>query len=303
MAARTTRSQTAAGARYEDNSDGSESSSFFSPSREERGCPTCRKVPIDFLRLYPDVFTCTVCSSEDVANVFALIPCGHCLCGNCKDRWVSDPRSPQIPDISNLNISNNRGAAGATGSGRRGRPLTSPLQRTGDATRRRKAVIIAAIENDEINNGVITDAIFYCDIPETFQSPDEEPREVFRIRLMDAVNTQYDNDDKTKSWVIALRNLSIQFDGDNPLKFVEYTLSMMYSNGTNISLRIPRIKGLNDRDVIESIDNYENIEIGYPPSLEEYRNYFISNILAVFDTDVPTVPTVPVSVVEGDEVV
>ena len=164
-------------------------------------------------------------------------------------------------------------------------------------------MIIAAIENDEINNGVITDAIFYCDIPETFQSPDEEPREVFRIRLMDAVNTQYDNDDKTKSWVIALRNLSIQFDGDNPLKFVEYTLSMMYSNGTNISLRIPRIKGLNDRDVIESIDNYENIEIGYPPSLEEYRNYFISNILAVFDTDVPTVPTVPVSVVEGDEVV
>jgi hypothetical protein len=301
MAARTTRSSRAAGARDEDNSDGSEASSFFSPSREERGCPTCRKVPTDFLRLYPEIFLCTVCSSEDAANVFALIPCGHCLCGNCKDRWVSDPRSPQIPDISNLNISNNQGAAGASGSGRRGRPLTSPLQRTGDATRRRKAVIITAIENDEINNGVITDAIFYCDIPGTFQSPDEEPREVFRIRLMEAVNTHYDNDyDRTKSWVLALQRLSMQFDGVNPLNFAEYTVSMVYNNGTNISLRIPRIKGLNDKDVIESIDNYENIEIGYPPSLEEYRNYFVSNTLTVIDA---AVPDVAVNVVEGDEIV
>lgn len=66
----------------------------------------------------------------------------------------------------------------------------------------------------------------------------------------------------------------------------------MVYNGTNISLRIPRIQGLNDIDVIESIDNFENLEIGAPPSLEEYISYFRSNI-----------STVPVNVEEGDELV
>jgi len=152
-----TRSQIAARhSSDDDDTDSYQSSPFFSPPEEERGCPICRKVPTDFLRLFPEIFSCTVCLSDDVTNVFALISCGHCLCGNCKDIWVPNPGSPRLPDISYLNISNNQRASG----GRRGRPLTSPYQRNADATRRRKAIIMAAIESGEINNGIITDAIF-----------------------------------------------------------------------------------------------------------------------------------------------
>lgn len=257
------------------NSDGSDDSPFFSPGEEDRGCPTCRKVPTSSLRLFPDAFKCPVCMTEDILNVFALSPCGHCLCGDCKDKWMPGTKKDEsLPDIANMNMSDNQGAA----SGRRGRPLMSPHERNANSTRQRKNIIIKAIENWEFNNGVITDAIFYCDISETFQSPDEEPREVFRVRLKDAVNSGnrdfLGNDD---SWVIALQNVCLEYDGNSPLQFKDYKIELKYHCFT-LSIRINRIKGLKKSDLIESIgDEFENIEIS-EPARGEYVHYFLSNL-------------------------
>lgn len=292
-----------------DNTEESEPSPFFSPPEEDRGCPTCRKVPINSLRLFPDDFKCPVCLTEDTSNVFALVPCGHCLCGDCRSRWMPDTNvgSPRLPDVANLNISN-QGAA----SGRRGRPLMSPHERNANSTRQRKGIIMKAIENWEFNNGIILDAIFYCDIPETFQSPDEEPREVFRQRLTDAMNTEengdFDRDDN--SWVHALHRLSVHFDGQNPLEFVNYTIttSHYHNGGIGISLTIPLVKGLQDKDVLGSIteDDYDLITIhdlryistipiiGEPPSRDECISYFANNIMY---------RTCPTFVTEGEDLV
>ena len=269
-----------------DYTEESEPSPFFSPPEGDRGCPTCRTVPTNSMRLFPDAFKCPVCLTEDISNVFALVPCGHCLCGDCRSKWMPDANagSPRLPDVANLNISN-QGAA----SGRRGRPLMSPHERNANSTRQRKGIIIRAIENWEFNNGIILDAIFYCDIPETFQSPDEEPREVFRQRLTDAMNTEengdFDRDDN--SWVHALHRLSIHFEGQNPLEFVNYTITTGYG-GVGISLTIPLVKGLQHKDVLGSIteDDYELIQIGEPPSRDECISYFANNIISDSNIDV-----------------
>ena len=267
-------------------------SSFFSPSESERGCPTCRKVPTDFLRLFPDTFKCPICLTEEVRNVFAFVPCGHCICGNCKDMWLPPNTSSSLPDMANLNISNtsdasNTNSQGAA-SGRRGRPLMSPHERSAASTRQRKQIILNSIENWQFNNGLILDTIFYCDIPETFESPDEEPREVFRQRLADVMNTE-ENDDlgyEHNPWVYALLRVSVHFQGDNPLECVNYTITIP-SGCFNLSLTMPLIKGLKDKDVIlcayheaESV----NIEIGESPSQDQRKSYFIDNILTTEGT-------------------
>lgn len=272
------------------DSDGSGASPFFSPREEERGCPTCRKVPTNTLRLFPDacIFKCPVCMTEEVLNVFAFVPCGHCLCEDCMSRWMPNPGASSPPDIANMNLSNNQGGAVAgAASGRRGRPLMSPHERNSDSTRRRKQTILTSIENWDFNNGIVTDAIFYCDIPETFESPDEEPREVFRQRLADAVNTQANRSfgiEDINTWVYALQRLSLYFEGDNPLEFVNYTITMRYGS-INISLTIRNIKGLKPKDVITSIteDDYNKVEIGEPPSRDECIRYFANNILSFTD--------------------
>jgi len=266
-------------------SQASEDSSFFSPSESERGCPTCRKVPTDSLRLYPDTFKCPICLTEEVTNVFAFVPCGHCICGDCKNMWMPCTTSP-LPNISNLNISNtssegNRGGA----SVRRGRPLMSPYERSAASTRQRKQTILTSIENWQFNNGIIMDTIFYCDIPETFQSPDEEPREVFRQRLTDVMNTEENGDfGEENSWVISLKRVSVHFEGDNPLEFVNYTITKNYDN-LKLSLKIPSIKGLKHLpDVFGCILNkwstsdYEELEIEQIPTRAECIDYFANSI-------------------------
>ena len=271
-------------------SDASDDSSFFSPSENQRGCPTCRKLPTDSLRLYPDTFKCPICLTEEVTNVFAFVPCGHCICGSCKDMWIPSNTSSPLSDMANLNISNtsntnnNQGAA----SGRRGRPLMSPHERSAASTRQRKQIILNSIENLQFNNGIILDTIFYCDIPETFESPDEEPREVFRQRLADVMNTEcyeyfgYEHN----SWVYALLRVSVHFQGDNPLECVNYTITLP-SGCFNLSLTIPLIKGLKDKDVIQCAcleAESGNIEIGVLPSQNERTTYFVNNILTCDET-------------------
>jgi len=272
-----------------DESDGHESdlsyasddSSFFSPSENQRGCPTCRKIPTDFLRLYPDSFKCPICLTEEVTNVFAFVPCGHCICGDCKNMWIPHDTSSPLQDMANLNISNTSNNQGSA-SGRRGRPLMSPHERSAASTRQRKNIIMTSIENWQFNNGIVLDTIFYCDIPETFQSPDGEPREVFRQRLTDATNTEENGDfgDENNSWVNALHRISVHFEGDNPLEFVDYIITIP-SGCFNLSLKIPCVKGLKDKDVIQYARSeaiFENITFEVP-SRDERTSYFVNSIL------------------------
>ena len=260
-------------------SEESHQSSFFSPADENRGCPICRDVPTYSLRIFPDVFKCSVCLSEDISLVFAFVPCGHCLCGDCKNSWMISTESTLslLPDIANLNISDNQVAA----SGRRGRPLMSPHERSAESTRRRKKTIITAVENWQFNNGIVLDGIFYCDIPETFESPDEEPREVFRQRLTDAMNTEANGDFECNdnSWVIALIRLSAHFEGENPLEFVRYTISMQYGD-RYLTLTVGTVKGLKDKDLIASLteNDYEEVKILDPTSQEDRTKYFANCI-------------------------
>jgi len=277
------RDETDSGGFNSDASVASDDSSFFSPSENQRGCPTCRKVPTDSLRLFPDTFKCPICLTEEVANVFAFVPCGHCICGDCKNSWMSVNATSSLPDMANLNISNTSSQGAA--SGRRGRPLMSPHERSAASTRQRKQIILNSIENWQFNNGLILDTIFYCDIPETFESPDEEPREVFRQRLTDAMNTEENGDFgyEHNSWVYALLRVSVHFQGDNPLECVNYTITIP-SGCFNLSLTMPLIKGLKDKDVIlcaylEAQAESANIEIGELPSQDQRKSYFINNIL------------------------
>jgi hypothetical protein len=273
-----------------DESDGQESdlsyasddSPFFSPSENQRGCPTCREIPTDFLRLYPDSFKCPICLTEEVLNVFAFVPCGHCICGHCKNMWIPCNTPSPLRDMANLNISNTSNNQGAA-SGRRGRPLMSPHERSAASTRQRKNIILTSIENWQFNNGIILDTIFYCDILETFQSPDGEPREVFRARLTDAMNTEENGDFgyEHNSWVYALLRVSVHFQGDNPLECVNYTITIP-SGCFNLSLTMPLIKGLKDKDVILCAyleAQSGNIEVGELPSQNERTSYFTNNIL------------------------
>ena len=194
--------------------------------------------------------------------------------------WMPCTTSP-LPNISNLNISNtsgegNRGAA----SVRRGRPLMSPCERSAASTRQRKQTILTSIENWQFNNGLIMDTIFYCDIPETFQSPDEEPREVFRQRLTDVMNTEENGDfGEENSWVISLLRVSVHFEGDNPLEFVNYTITKNYDS-LKLSLKIPSIKGLKHDDVLGCIttSDYDELEIEPIPTRTECIDYFANSI-------------------------
>lgn len=261
----------------EDNGAGVDQVRGSPPSSQERGCPTCRDVPTNILRIFPDVFRCPVCMTEDDTHVFVFTPCGHCLCGDCKLRWIPNSIQSPLPDMANLNIANDQGPS----SGRRGRPVMSPQARGPDSTRRRKQTIMTAIENWEFNNAIVMDTIFYCDISETFESPDQEPREVFRQRLANAMNTEENGDSgEVNSWVRALHRVSVHFDGDNPLEIVNYTLTMLYG-GINLTLTVPLVKGLKRHDVIVSLSesDYDNIEIGAPPTRGECVAYFVSNKL------------------------
>jgi hypothetical protein len=254
----------------EDNDDG------FHLSNQERGCPTCRNVPTNTLRIFPDVFRCPVCMTEDETHVYVFLPCGHCLCNDCKQRWIPDSIHVPLPDVANLNIADQSPA-----SGRRGRPVMSPQARGPDSTRRRKQAIITAIENREFNNAIVMDTIFYCDIPETFNSPDQEPREVFRQRLANAMNTEENgnNGEEDNSWVHALHRVSVHFEGDNPLEIVNYTLTMLYG-GINLTLTLPLVKGLKRCDIIGCItkSDYDNsLVIGALPTRDECIAYFASN--------------------------
>jgi hypothetical protein len=125
------------------------------------------------------------------------------------------------------------------------------------------------------------DTIFYCDISETFQSPDEEPREVFRQRLTDVCNTEENGNfgDENNSWVNALHRVSVHFEGDNPLEFVNYTITIP-SGCFNLSLTMPLVKGLKDKDVIHYARGaaiFENITFEVP-SHEERVSYFVNSL-------------------------
>jgi len=275
----------------EESSRGSrEESPFFTPSDANRGCPTCRKIPSGTLRIFPEVFKCPVCLSDEIVDVYVFVNCGHCICLDCKDMWLPDTTQDDtdiLQNIGSMTLTDDESpdespVATSTPSRQRGRPLTSPSLRTAEATRRRKYKILTSIENWKFNNGMIVDAIFYCDVVKMFESPDGETRDEFRSRLCFAVNvgsrlgtTMYG-----RGWVGALSLISTSCVGVNPLKFSNYVITIMYvQDDTQLSLSLVRIKGLSSSELIDSfnIEDEKNIKHESGDTSPEHVSYFLDN--------------------------
>lgn len=195
----------------------SSSSSFFVPVENNRVCPCCRTKPTAFLRIFPDLMRCPICMSGDIVNAIAFIPCGHCFCCSCFTSWVPNipiPNSsfPPVANLfANLQIDQDQELSEDDEAGapieRRGRPLLHPSQRNKSTTVARKNLLLQMIGEGKINEGAVNDVVFYCDIQESFTSPDAEHRSDFRKRIVNAVNRT--GDFSYESWVLALCRLNV----------------------------------------------------------------------------------------------
>jgi len=61
-----------------------------------------------------------------------------------------------------------------------------------------------------------------------------------------------DETDENNLWVNALYRISVHFEGDNPLKFVNYIITIP-SRCFNLSLKNLYVKGLKDKDTIRYV--------------------------------------------------
>lgn len=168
--------------------------------------------------------------------------------------------------LSNLHIDNQNQHVE-----RRGRPLHHPSIRNKSATVARKYIILQMISQSNFNTGVVNDIIFYCDVPETFSSPDYEDRNVFRGRMLDTVNVSRDS--TFHSWVLALGYI-VSMSRNSDL-FVQY--DVVVPAQLDITLRVTRIRGLREKDIIDSITEDHLCDINLP-DIDFLREYFWNNV-------------------------